>query len=132
MLYNECMSSKAITGLVIVVLFIGGIVYYITNQPTDNYSVDTSAPIETVSTSSSTQQYSLTEVALHKTETDCWTAVSGKVYNLTPFVSQHPGGVENIIKLCGIEGTSAFMAQHGGQGRPEKELKSLFIGDLKQ
>src|SRR3989344_745769 len=44
--------------------------------------------------------FTLSEIALHSTSTDCWTAIRGNVYNLTPFVSSHPGGVENITKLC--------------------------------
>ena len=90
----------------------------------------TSTPSMSPSVSPAAATYTLAQVAMHKTATDCWTSVSGGVYNLTPFVNQHPGGVANIIKLCGIEGTSLFMAQHGGQGRPEAELASLKIGTL--
>lgn len=78
----------------------------------------------------SAKTYTLADVAKHKTPTDCWTAVSGSVYNLTPFIDQHPGGVENIIKICGIDGTETFTDQHGGQKKPEKELVSLKIGTL--
>jgi cytochrome b involved in lipid metabolism len=77
-----------------------------------------------------TTTYTLADVAKHKTATDCWTAVSGGVYNLTPFVNQHPGGVANITKLCGIDGTSQFMAQHGDDRDPQKELATLKIGTL--
>jgi hypothetical protein len=33
--------------------------------------------------------------------------------------------------LCGADGTKSFMDQHGGQGRPEQELKNFLIGVLK-
>ena len=61
---------------------------------------------------------------------DCWTAVNDGVYNLTPFVNQHPGGVANIARICGVDGTSAFTDQHGGERRPANELASLKIGAL--
>jgi cytochrome b involved in lipid metabolism len=83
------------------------------------------APIPTV------KSYTIGQVALHNSAQDCWTAISGNVYNLTPFIDQHPGGVNTIVSLCGIDGTDAFLNQHAGQRRPEAELQSLFIGILK-
>ncbi|MCB9359294.1 cytochrome b5 domain-containing protein [Candidatus Woesearchaeota archaeon] len=75
-------------------------------------------------------EYTLEEVAMHATEDDCWTTVDGFVYDLTPFVSQHPGGERNIMKICGIDGSAAFDRKHGGQTRPENELAGLEIGVL--
>ena len=75
-------------------------------------------------------KYTLAQVALHSKSGDCWSAVSGGVYNLTSWIAQHPGGASAIISLCGIDGTSGFMAQHGGQGNPERELALFKIGVL--
>ena len=47
--------------------------------------------------------YTMTDVAKNNTESSCWSAVSGKVYNLTAWISKHPGGAKNIIKICGID-----------------------------
>jgi cytochrome b involved in lipid metabolism len=79
-----------------------------------------------------TTGYTLSEVALHANEKSCWTAVSGKVYDLTPFLTKHPGGKTNIMKLCGKEGTAIFTAQHEGDAKPESRLESLYIGTLVQ
>jgi cytochrome b involved in lipid metabolism len=87
------------------------------------------SPVASVSPTAGTT-YTLADVAKHKTPTDCWTTVNGSVYNLTPFVNQHPGGVENITKICGIDGTSQFMAQHGSDRDPQRELATLKIGTL--
>mgnify|MGYP001563855704 CR=1 FL=1 len=70
------------------------------------------------------------QVVAHNTAASCYTAIGGNVYNLTPFITQHPGGSAAIKSLCGIEGTAAFNAQHGGQGNPAQELASLKIGVL--
>ena len=72
------------------------------------------------------------DVASHSTASSCYSSVNGSVYDLTGWISQHPGGSQAIIGLCGKDGTSAFLAQHGGQGDPEAELASLKIGTLSQ
>lgn len=83
------------------------------------------------SSPSSPLSYSMVDVAKHNKPSDCWTAVNGSVYNVTSWINEHPGGSEAIISLCGIDGSSAFDDQHGGQKRPERELASFKIGALK-
>ena len=80
---------------------------------------------------STTTAYTLADVKLHNTQTNCWTAVNGSVYNVTSWISQHPGGASAIIGMCGIDGSAAFSGQHGGQARPASELASFKIGVLK-
>lgn len=84
------------------------------------------------STPSTVKAYTLAEVAVHATTANCWTSIKGDVYDLTPFVTKHPGGVPAISQLCGKEGTATFTAMHGGQPNPEKMLASLKIGILAQ
>ncbi len=91
-------------------------------------SGQTSATSKTATQTAGT--YTLADIAKHNSPSSCYTAVSGGVYDLTPFINQHRGGSQAILSLCGIDGTAKFMAQHGGQGRPEQELASLKIGTL--
>jgi uncharacterized membrane protein len=72
----------------------------------------------------------MAEVAQHNSAADCWSAVNGNAYDLTSWIAEHPGGEEVIIELCGTDGTSAFAAQHGGQGEPERELENLLVGPV--
>lgn len=107
------------------------------NLSTKDNSDSTTQQVQTQSTSaksnnqSLTQTYSMTDVSAANSEQKCWTAVNGKVYDLTSFINKHPGGKANILKICGKDGTAAFGAQHSGQKRPESELASLQIGVLK-
>ena len=87
-------------------------------------------PIKTTDTPTVVLYY-LSDVATHKSITDCWTTIGGKVYNLTPFINQHPGGSSAILSLCGKDGTAAFTKKHGGQAKPATELVSLLVGNLK-
>lgn len=74
--------------------------------------------------------FTLADVAAHNTKASCYTTVGGSVYDLTPFIGQHPGGEANIMKICGVDGSSMFGDQHGGERRPVSELASLKIGTL--
>lgn len=64
-------------------------------------------------TTGATTGYTLAQVAAHGTTADCWSAVNGKVYNLTSFVDAHPGGTGPIASMCGKDGTSLFLSKHG-------------------
>ena len=74
--------------------------------------------------------YTLADVAQHTNQSSCWTTINGKVYDVTAWISKHPGGSRAILGLCGKDGSSAFNGQHGGQGRPASELATFIIGDL--
>ncbi len=82
------------------------------------------------STSPQKNIFSLQIVAEHNNQTDCWTAINGSVYDLTSFVSQHPGGVDKITRLCGIDGSSQFNNQHGSSKKAQASLSLLKIGQL--
>lgn len=104
-----------------------------TNNPTP---VTTAAPVVAPKPTNPTpapavKTYTMAEVAAANSNTKCWSVISGKVYNLTPFTPGHPGGQAAILGLCGKDGTAAFLAQHGGQARPESTLAKYFLGALK-
>jgi cytochrome b involved in lipid metabolism len=70
------------------------------------------------------------EVSKHNNPNDCWTVINNEVYNLTSYLKSHPGGEPNILRLCGIDGSSLFASQHGNEGSPNRQLSNLVIGNL--
>ena len=74
---------------------------------------------------------SIAEVRKHNKPTDCWAVINKKVYNLTTWVAQHPGGSGAITRLCGTDGTRAFSGQHAGDSRPMSQLARFQIGVLR-
>lgn len=74
----------------------------------------------------------MAQVATHSSANDCWTVISGSVYNLTDWISQHPGGQQAILQLCGKDGTAQFTGQHGGSAPQEDTLATFKIGVLAQ
>lgn len=76
--------------------------------------------------------FTLADVAKHGSKDDCYTTVRGSVYDVTSWISKHPGGEKAILSICGKDGTAMFEGKHDGQPRPENELSSFQIGTLVQ
>ena len=52
------------------------------------------------------------EVAKHNTETDAWVVVEDVVYDVTPYLEYHPGGVRILANAAGKDATSLFNKYH--------------------
>lgn len=78
------------------------------------------------------KEFSLKEVEKHNTEKDCWIIFNNEVYDLTKFISRHPGGKEIILKFAGKDGTKAFDTKSGrGHAEMAKEFRNkLKIGKI--
>lgn len=125
---------KKILAAIIVLLFIGiGITLFITLRGSNQDSYSPTATNDTKSeaaTPSPTTSFTMAQVAEHSSAEDCYTAIEGSVYDLSNFVSKHPGGEEAIMSICGKDGTAAFSTQHGDDRRPNSTLATLKIGVL--
>ena len=44
----------------------------------------------------------------HNKRDDAWTAIYGKVYNITAYLPFHPGGVKALMRAAGRDGTKLF------------------------
>jgi cytochrome b involved in lipid metabolism len=74
--------------------------------------------------------YTMAQVKANNTAKSCWTAIDGFVYNLTSWISAHPGGSGAILFLCGTDGSNAYKAQHEQQARPAVRLDGYKLGPL--
>eukprot|EP01018_Ginkgo_biloba_P002266 Gb_33282 [translate_table: standard] len=45
--------------------------------------------------------FTMNQVSLHKRREDCWFVIGGKVYDVTKFLEEHPGGEEVLIEVSG-------------------------------
>lgn len=114
----------------------------------DTVSVNSTPTVETQTNNSDSnattvandETFTAEQVAEHNSLSDCWTIISGDVFDLTSFVSSHPGGSE-IGRACGIDGTTLFESRETesgesvGSGTPHStnangQLASFKIGTL--
>lgn len=76
-----------------------------------------------------TTRYTRAQVARHASTSNCWSIVEGKVYDLTQWVSRHPGGSEGIVEMCGGNG-GEFLEEHARDAAARKVLAGYQIGVL--
>ncbi|KAJ6095653.1 hypothetical protein N7486_006399 [Penicillium sp. IBT 16267x] len=62
------------------------------------------------------------EVAKHNNSKSCWVILYDKVYDVTDFVPEHPGGANIILKLAGQDATEKYDPVHPA-GTLEDNLK---------
>lgn len=74
------------------------------------------------------RKLTLEEVAKHNAESDCWLIVKDKVYDVTPYVNEHPGG-ESILNNAGGENTKGFYGPQHPRWAYER-IEEFFIGDI--
>lgn len=76
---------------------------------------------------------SMEEIQKHNTPSDCWLVIENNVYDVTQYLSLHPGGANRITPYCGQDATTAFLTQ-GGRGSHSMEavqqLGLLLLGPI--
>lgn len=131
---KSTITLSAIT-LLLLVLIGFGVWMLINRQSTQSHKVSKDASIK-----QQAKTFTMGEVASHSSRTDCWTIISGQVYELTDFINRHPGGDE-VLRACGTDATTLFTSrttkdgQSIGSGTPhsqaaQEQLDQLKLGTL--
>jgi cytochrome b involved in lipid metabolism len=87
-------------------------------------------PTPTAKATTEATGYTMEKVRANNSEASCWSVIDGNVYDLTKWISSHPGGKGNILSLCGKNGTAEFASKHRGDSNPEARLKGFLLGPL--
>lgn len=98
----------------------------VTEPLVDDKQVEEKAP--------SLPEYTEEEVAKHNTLEDCWLIIGEpgekKVYDVTKFLDDHPGGPEIIMDVAGQNATADF-DDIGHSNDAKKQLEDYLIGRVK-
>ncbi|XP_021280225.1 cytochrome b5 [Herrania umbratica] len=69
------------------------------------------------------------EVAKNKERKGCWLLISGKVYDVTPFLEEHPGGDEVLLAASGKDATDDF-EDVGHSDDAKQMMEKYYIGEI--
>ncbi|CDQ64750.1 cytochrome b5 isoform X1 [Oncorhynchus mykiss] len=73
--------------------------------------------------------YTLEEVKTHNKRTDAWLIIHDKVYNITSFLAEHPGGEDVLMAQAGTDATVSF--EDVGHSKDARAmLIKYYIGEL--
>ncbi|KAJ3128454.1 hypothetical protein HK100_009157 [Physocladia obscura] len=72
-----------------------------------------------------TKVFTHKDVSLHSTRDSCHVIIHNKVYNLTNFLSEHPGGARIILREAGTDATAAYSKYH-----PAELISNVLSPDL--
>jgi cytochrome-b5 reductase len=73
--------------------------------------------------------YTLDEVQKHSKADDLWIILHNKVYDITKYLEDHPGGSAILIEVAGTDATESF-EETGHSDEAREELEKYHIGDL--
>lgn len=120
-----------------VAVLAAGLATYDKNQPNDSSAVNNStAKITGISPKETTIALSKIELAKHNSSNSCWLLISGKIYDVTSFLPDHPGEAKTILPDCGTDATAAYNTKGGGGGSHSANANAMladyYIGNLGQ
>ncbi|PWA80101.1 cytochrome B5-like protein [Artemisia annua] len=118
----ELIVVTLIIGFLLSLLFLAP--RFIKSDKDQTKKVHSDAKTKTVKT------YNKAEVSLHNKRTDCWIIIKDKVYDVTPYVEEHPGG-DAILAHAGDDSTEGFFGpQHAT--RVFDMIDIFYLGELEK
>ncbi|KAA8498797.1 Cytochrome B5 isoform D [Porphyridium purpureum] len=76
------------------------------------------------------KEFSMLEVLEHASRQDFWMVIDGKVYDVTSFLLDHPGGDDLLLQTLGRDAHREF-EDVGHSGDARQKLEELFVGKLR-
>ncbi|KAJ9555497.1 hypothetical protein OSB04_010111 [Centaurea solstitialis] len=73
--------------------------------------------------------FNLDDVSLHNNDKDCWVIINARVYDVTNFLNDHPGGNDVLLDVAGKNASEEFEeAGHGSAAR--LMLDEYYVGEV--
>ncbi len=137
------MKKTYLAAIGLIALFIfGGVVYGALSSTEQNESKSVQQTSDSIKEKSKDVDLTLAELITHDSEEDCWMVIEDKVYDVTSYITTHPGGDE-ILRGCGRDATPYYQLRQDdegndiGSGLPHSQfaddiLKDFELGSFKK
>ncbi|KZV30300.1 cytochrome b5 [Dorcoceras hygrometricum] len=73
--------------------------------------------------------FTLAEISEHNNKKDCWLLINGKVYDVTKFLDDHPGGDDVLLTATGKDATDDF-EDVGHSSSARSMMDEFFVGEI--
>ncbi|GLT68609.1 hypothetical protein SLA2020_408210 [Shorea laevis] len=73
--------------------------------------------------------FTLAQVSEHNGPKDCWLIINGKVYDVTNFLEDHPGGDEVLLSATGKDATDDF-EDVGHSPSAREMMDKYYLGEI--
>ncbi|XP_078434743.1 uncharacterized protein LOC144705788 [Wolffia australiana] len=70
------------------------------------------------------------EVTRHTSAKDCWVVIHGKVYDVSQFLSDHPGGEDMLLHASSSGDATQSFEDVGHSSSAKKRMSNYLIGEL--
>tara|TARA_Y100000389_G_C17232754_1_gene399013 strand:+ start:169 stop:471 length:303 start_codon:yes stop_codon:yes gene_type:complete len=71
------------------------------------------------------------DIRKHNTIDDCWVIINNKIYDVTNFIGDHPGGARALLKVGGKDATEEFEMLHPSNTLEKYKDEIQYIGEYK-
>lgn len=75
--------------------------------------------------------FSPSDVSLHASRKDCWISIHGKVYDVTKFLEDHPGGEDVLLHASASGDATEAFEEVGHSTSAISMMNSYLIGSIK-
>ncbi|OJJ45658.1 hypothetical protein ASPZODRAFT_68480 [Penicilliopsis zonata CBS 506.65] len=75
-------------------------------------------------------EFTLEDVATHNSRESLYVIIHGKVYDVTGYADEHPGGADILMEVAGADGTDGFDDIGHSEGA-KTTLEGLLVGRIK-
>ncbi|KAL9235658.1 hypothetical protein vseg_010400 [Gypsophila vaccaria] len=76
-----------------------------------------------------TKVFTLADVSEHNSSKDCWLVIGGKVYDVTKFLEDHPGGDDVLLSATGKDATDDF-EDVGHSSTARAMMDEMYVGNI--
>lgn len=99
------------------------------DKPVKTDSESTGAEENGETVDSGVKYYTLEDIQAHNMSNDTWLIIHDKVYDITSFLEEHPGGEEVLLEQAGADASESF--EDVGHSMDAREmLQQYYVGEL--